>query len=416
MDTSTIPAPNSVEQFGLHRNLLDNLALKILYLGGELDLCELAARMRVSMRVVHEIFQSLRTGLLCEVKGMSNDTYVIIPTSGGRTRALELLALNQYAGPAPVSLRDYVQRVRTQTVRNFHVQQSEVDRAFAHLVLSPHILRQLGTALVSGTSIFLYGPTGTGKTSIAESMANAYHDQVLIPYAVEVEGQIITLYDPLIHRALERPTEEAGDGRWVRCRRPCVTVGGELTIEMLDLQFNPVSKFYVAPAQMRATNGVLIVDDFGRQRIRPEELLNRWTVPLDRRVDYLTLVGGSKIEVPFDLVVVFATNFDLARLADEAFLRRIRNKIMVNCVDRVQFHEIFRRLCCEFNLTYDGGVVEGLIHLLGSRFKQPLRPCYPLDIVQQICWEAQYEGRVPKLEGEAIARACDNYFGPQAAG
>jgi predicted ATPase with chaperone activity len=416
MDIPTIPTPNSVEQLGLHRNLLDDLALKILYLEGELNLSELAARMRVSQMVVHEIFQSLRDGLLCEAKGMSEGTYVIVPTSGGRTRALELLAQNQYAGPAPVSLSDYVKRVRTQTIRKSQVNQLEVDRAFAHLVLSPQILWQLGTALVSGTSVFLHGPTGTGKSSIAESMANAYHDQVLIPYAVEVEGQIITLYDPLVHRALERPREEAGDERWVRCRRPCVTVGGELTIDMLNLQINPVSKFYSAPVQMAANNGVLIVDDFGRQRIWPEELLNRWTVPLDRHVDYLTLVGGSKIEVPFDLFVVFATNLDPARLADEAFLRRIRNKIRVDCVDREQFHEIFRRLCCEFNINYDGGVVDDLIDLLGSRFKQPLRPCYPLDIVRQICWDAQYGGRVPKLEDEAIARACHNYFGPPTAG
>jgi predicted ATPase with chaperone activity len=416
MNTPTIPTPHNVEQLGLRRNLLDDLALKILYLEGELNLCELAARMRVSQMVAHEIFQSLRDGLLCEAKGMSEGTYVIIPTSGGRTRARELLALNQYAGPAPVSLSDYVKRVRMQTIRNSQMNQPEVDRAFAHLVLSPQTLWQLGTALVSGTSVFLYGPTGTGKSSIAESMVNAYHDQVWIPYAVEVEGQIITLYDPLVHRALERPREESGDERWVRCRRPSVTVGGELSIDMLNLQIDPVSKFYAAPVQMTANNGVLVVDDFGRQRIWPEELLNRWTVPLDRHVDYLTLVGGSKIEVPFDLFVVFATNLDPARLADEAFMRRIRNKIRVDCVDREQFHEIFRRLCREFNINYDGGVVDGLIDLLASRFKQPLRPCYPLDIVRQICWEAQYGGRVPKLEDEAIAQACHNYFGPATAG
>lgn len=410
MGTLTIPAPGRIEQFGLHRNLLEDLALKILYLEGEMDLAELGAQMRIDVGVVREIFESLRKHLLCEVKGMRAGNHVIAVSSEGRTRALELLVLNQYVGPAPVSLSDYVNRVQAQTVRNFRARPSAVGAAFAHLVLSPQMLRQLGTALVSGTSIFLYGPTGTGKTSIAQSIPNTYHDQVLVPYAVEVEGQIVTVYDPLVHRGLEGTSDEEFDRRWVRCRRPCITVGGELTIEMLDLQFNPVSKFYAAPVQMKANNGVLVVDDFGRQRLRPEELLNRWTVPLDRRVDYLSLVGGKKIEIPFDLFVIFATNIDPAQLADEAFLRRIHNKIKVDCVDSGQFQEIMRRLCNTYKLGYDSGVVEHFTNLLGKKYKQPLRPCYALDVIRHICWEAQYDGRLPELNLEVIETACRNYF------
>jgi hypothetical protein len=196
----------------------------------------------------------------------------------------------------------------------------------------------------------------------------------------------------------------------VRCRRPRVFVGGELTPEMLDLQLNPISRFYSAPLQMKANNGVLIVDDFGRQRIRPEDLLNRWIVPLDRRVDFLTLRGGKKFEIPFDLFVVFATNLNPMELADEAFMRRIQNKIRMGYPTPVQFKEIFRRCCDKFELAYTDELVSYFIDLLEVRYHQPLRPCYPLDIVHQITWSARYEGRKALLERESIDRACRNYF------
>lgn len=413
---ATLPAPKTVEATGVRRNVLEELALKILYQTVEMTLRELAARMRVSMSVIQEIFQSLRKGLLIEIKGLTEGTYLVTTTSDGKSRALELLALNHYAGPAPVSLDDYVTRVRAQSVRNFAVLPSEVERAFRHLVLSRPMMTQLGTALVSGTSIVLYGSTGTGKSSVAEAIPEVYHDRVWVPYAVEVDAQIITVYDPIVHRAAEAPApepssaEEATDGRWIYCRRPRVVVGGELTIDMLDLQFHPVSKFYVAPVQMKANNGALIIDDFGRQRMRPEELLNRWTVPLDRGVDFLTLVGGRKIDIPFDLFVVFATNLDPVQLADEAFLRRIHNKIRVDFMAPEQFKEIFRRLCNEAGLGYDPAVVDSLVEMLGKELKQPLRACYPKDIISQIRWAAQYQGVAPRLDRDTIAQACRNYF------
>ena len=412
MATATISAPQATEDVGIRRNLLEDLAVKILYLEGELSLQELAQKMRLNFAVVEELFQRMRKEQLCEVKGLVGAVYRIATTSQGKTRALELLSLNQYSGPAPVSLKDYVGRVRAQTVRDVDVHPTDLHRAFEHIVLSSQTLNQLGTAVVSGTSIFLYGPTGTGKTTIAEILPRIYNDSVWVPYAVEIDGQIITIYDSGVHERVDEPISEESDTRWVLCRRPRIVTGGELTLEMLDLQFNPIAKFYTAPIQMKANNGVLIVDDFGRQRVRPEEMLNRWIVPLDRHIDFLTLTGGKKFEIPFDLLVVFATNLDPAGLADDAFMRRIQNKIKIDNVTPKQFHDIFHRVCRKLELSYDPGVVDHLIEVLTTELKQPLRPCYPRDIVSQICWTARYEGKPPQLDRAALAQACRNYFLP----
>lgn len=409
MSSAAIAVPQSVRDIGVGRNLLEDLALKILYLEGELSLVDLAERVKLSLPIVEELFQRLRKEELCEVKGMAGGVHRIATSSQGKSRALELLSFNQYAGPAPVSLKDYVSRIRAQSLRDLDVHPPDVQRAFQRLVLSRETLDQLGAAVVSGRSIFLYGPTGTGKTSIAEILPDIYGDHVWVPYAVEVDGQIITVYDSVVHDCVDEAVPRESDGRWVLCRRPRVLAGGELTIEMLDLQFNASTKFYNAPLQMKANNGILIVDDFGRQRVRPEELLNRWIVPLDRRIDFLTLAGGKKFEVPFDLLVAFATNLDPAGLADEAFLRRIQTKIKVDYVTREQFHEIFRRVCADAGLVYDAAVVEDLIHILRES-RQPLRACYPRDIVQQICWAARYEGKRPELDATTVAQACRNYF------
>jgi predicted ATPase with chaperone activity len=362
---------------------------------------------------VEELFERLRKDQLCQVTGMDKGVHRITTTSGGKTRALELMSQNSYSGPAPVSLADYVDRVRAQGVKNMKVTPKDLHRAFEDLVLDARMLDQLGTAVLSGRALFLYGPTGTGKTTIAETLTRLFDlDRVWLPYAVEVDGQIITVYDSALHQKLEQPKAKTPDqdGRWVLCRRPRVMVGGELTIEMLDLQFNRSTKFYTGPLQMKANNGLLIVDDFGRQRVSPEELLNRWVVPLDRRIDFLTLAGGKKLEIPFDLFVVFATNLDPAKMVDEAFLRRIQTKIKVDFVSCEQFREIFRRACVQYNLEYDQTVVDELIRLIGMEFKEPLRACYPRDILRQIQWSSQYLQKEPRLDREAIAQACRNYF------
>jgi len=401
--------PETIEDLGIPRSLLDDLALKTLYVHGEMSLTELANGMHVSYAIVEELFPRLRKEQLCEVKGLVNLSHQIAITSRGREQAVELLSLDHYVGPAPVSLTDYATRVRAQSVREAEVRPEDVERALSHLVLTRETLIQVGTAVTSGRSLFLYGPSGTGKTSIAEAISRIYHDPVWIPHAVEIDAQIIAVYDARVHGKTDEQIPDSSDPRWVRCRRPCIVTGGELTLEMLDLQFNATSKVYSAPLQMKANNGVLIIDDFGRERIRPEELLNRWIVPLDRGIDFLTLAGGMKFEVPFDLFVAFATNLDPTSLADEAFLRRVPSKIKIDNCTPEQFHEISRLVCEEHKLTYDDAAVDELLGLLGGS-KQQLRPCYPRDIVRQICWAARYAGKQPHFDLTTVTQAYRSYF------
>ena len=403
--------PENVAELGIRQTIVEDLLLKVLYLSSPLSLRELSEQMHLSFPVVNELLRRMRAEQLCELKGMTGNIPNIAITSQGRARAAELFASNQYAGAAPVSLENYLQQVREQSVRHVEVHAPAVEQAFSHLVLDATVLDQLGTALNSGSSIFLYGPSGTGKSTIAAALAQVLSDdEVWIPHAVEVDGQIITVYDPHTHHRIGDPLSQVGDARWVPCQRPTVMVGGELTSEMLELQFNPVSKYYTAPVQMKANNGILIIDDFGRQRLRPEELLNRWVVPLDRRIDFLTLAGGKKVEVPFDPCVVFATNLDPAHLADEAFLRRIQTKIQLDAVTEQQFHAIFHAVCSTCGLQCDGETINELITVIRSDLKEPLRACHPRDLVNQVCWRARYQKTVPCLDRDTLLAAVKSYF------
>jgi hypothetical protein len=403
-------APESVAELGVRRPLLEELALKTIHVMAPPTLVELASMMCVSYHVADDLFRRLRSEQLSEVTGMTKNAPQIGLTSQGRSRALELLNLNQYVGAAPVSFSDYVRQTRCQSVRNVGVLPPDIHRAYSHLVLSETTLTKLGTALNSGTSIFLYGPSGTGKTAIASAIPKVFSDdRVWIPYAVQIDGQIVTVYDHHLHSKIEEPLPRDSDRRWVLCRRPTVLVGGELTFEMLELQLSPVTKFYTAPVQMKANNGVLIIDDFGRQRLRPDELLNRWVVPLDRGIDFLTMAGGMKVEIPFELFVVFATNLNPSALADPAFLRRIQSKIKVGAVSPAHFHDIFRQVCEEWGMEYRGELVDELITTIKRR-GEPLRACHPRDFINQIRWSARYEEREPVVDRDSLLTAVDAYF------
>ncbi len=402
---------NAAEGLGVRRSVVENLTLKTLFYLGEATIQELAEQLRIAPFIVEGVFQRLRKDQLIQAVGLGTGGHRVNLTSAGRSRALELLGVDQYVGPVPVSFADYVERVKAQSVRDMTITHADVADAFKDLVIDPAMLAQLGTAVTSGLAIFLYGPPGTGKTTVAEKLAEVFRkESVWVPYAIEVDGQIITVYDPHGHERIEGGGGLAGDNRWVRCRRPRLMVGGELTIDMLDLQYNPMTRFYTAPVQMRANNGFLIVDDFGRQRIAPADLLNRWVVPLDRRVDFLTMAGGKKLQIPFDLFVVFATNLDPATVVEEAFLRRIQTKVNLGKVTREQFHEIFRRVCVNAKIGYDEELVDDVMKRIEQEFEQPLRACHPRDLVNQIVWRAKFEQHEPALTLEGLHEACRAYF------
>ena len=410
MEATTLMVPHQIQRTGIRRGLLEDLALKLLYLNGEMSLNELSRQTCLSLAVIEEIFSFFRKEQLCEVKRMTAGSHVIVASAQGRQRASELLTLNQYTGPAPVSLADYRTRVTMQSIERVPVKPDDVTRAFYNMVLDQEMLTRLGTALTSGTSLFLHGPSGTGKTTISAAIPDVYNDRVWVPHAIEVDNQIISVFDPGVHRADPDAEPQDSDRRWVLCRRPYVVAGGELAAEMLDLEFNANSRFYTAPLQLKANNGVLVLDDFGRQQMRPDELLNRWMTPLDRRVDFLTLPGGRKFEISFDVLVVFSTNLAPLQLADEVFLRRIPSKIKVGYATPEQFLEILRRQCQQRLVSYDPGVLEHLVEFITNDMKQSLAQCYPRDLINQIIWAARYSDTKPRLTRESVEEACRLHF------
>jgi predicted ATPase with chaperone activity len=408
-----LKVPESLVELGIRRAHVQDLALKMIYVRGLSSTREMAAAMRLGNKLASEIFRQLRSELLIEVTGMSENNPQFVLTSRGRSLALELLAASQYVGSVPVPLESYVQQVRRQSVRDVQVHPQDIRRTFDDLVLEEATLNKLGTALNSGSSIFLYGPAGAGKTVIATTLPRALaNDCVWIPYAVQIEGEIVSVFDAHVHKEVADVTVEDSDPRWVLCHRPTVLVGGELSLDMLDLQMNPISKFYTAPVQMKANNGVLIIDDFGRQRMTPQELLNRWVVPLDRRIDFVTLAGGRHVEIPFELLVVFATNLDPSTLADPAFLRRIQTKIRIDSPSVEEFKRIFSRVCSTVGIPYEESVVDELIHEIQDKRQERLRACHPRDIVNQVRWAARYENRPPKLDRSSMLTAVASYFVP----
>ncbi len=406
--TYTPKAPDSLQHLDIPVRLVEDLILRYLYSKGAGRISELSNALKLSFPVIDAVFQQMRQRQLFEVTGLNGKDYAFTLSGIGREHALNRLQISHYSGPAPVSVKNYFTAVRKQTA-TIQVNRPFIKTALSDLVLTDKLLDQLGPALISKNSIFLYGPTGNGKTSIVKRLLRVFEDAILIPYAVEVDGQIIVLYDPAVHERIESNVT-AIDPRWVLCRRPCILVGGELEPKMLELQMEESSKVYAAPLQMRANNGILIIDDFGRQILSPQYLLNRWIVPLDRRVDYLTLRYGVKFQIPFEMIVVFSTNLDPNDLADEAFLRRIQNKIYVGPADPEVFDKIFYRIIEEKNIPHLPNCEETLRQLCLNRGPKELRACYPGDIIDIIIATSKYESTPLEINEANLKRAVELYF------
>ncbi|MGO9555506.1 MAG: AAA family ATPase [Syntrophobacteraceae bacterium] len=406
----TPKAPHSLEELDIPQSVVADLMLRRLYKEGKSDLDSLGRSLRLSFRVVHSVFQHLREQKVFEVTGMSGNNYSFCLTYAGRELAEMRLKFSQYCGPAPVSLQSYTAAVNAQ-IAKVALTHDLLRKVLSDLVVTEQFLDQIGPALISQSSLFLYGPSGNGKTSIAVRLQRIYGDSILIPYAVECDGQIIVLYDPAVHCRVDNGNANGnGDPRWVTCERPCIVVGGELDISMLELQLDANSGVYAAPVQMKANNGILVIDDFGRQLVSPRNLLNRWILPLDRHVDYLALSYGMKFQVPFALMVVFATNLDPRELADEAFMRRIRNKVYVEPCEPGVFDDIFDRLVSEKKLKSEPGSAEHLRTLCVQAGNGELRACYPVDILNIIVSISAYEQRPVEITRAKLERAASIYF------
>jgi hypothetical protein len=418
-------APVTIEETGLSYEQLKQLVLKMLY-AGEVTGLVLSDKLCLQYVLLEALVEHLRHEKLIEVRGASGSGsagYRYALTDLGRERAGTYFEGNGYVGPAPVPLKQYTAAMQTLKEQRGFLDRDRIAGGFTHLVVSAETLDQLGPAVNSGKSLFLYGPPGNGKTVVAEGIGRALGGDMYVPWALDVDGQIITIFDPVNHEPLEDEQASGSiikaverDRRWVRIRRPVVTVGGELTLEMLDLSFNAIARFYEAPLQLKANGGVFVVDDFGRQRIRPRDLLNRWIVPLESRVDFLTLHTGKKFEMPFDVLIVFATNLNPESLADEAFLRRIPYKIYAKNPTLDEFGRIFALNCKRKNIAYDPVIIE----YLTRRYYEPrgleMRSCHPRDIVEQVVDICRYQNKPLVITRELLDQACRSYFLEEQAG
>jgi len=410
------PEPQTIEQTGLTLGFLADLALKTLYLRGQMSMSDIAGALGLSIQgVTDKIMDFLKTELLVGIRGgagISSAAYQFVIVDRGSEKAQEALARSQYVGKAPVPLATYVAAVQRQSISNIHVTPEDLARAFAHMVIPRETLAQLGPAVNSGKSIFLFGPPGNGKTTIGEVLVSLMRGEVVLPYAVEIDQQVIKIFDQVYHRpVMEQAASDRlrFDHRWIISKRPIVMTGGELTLETLDLIYDETSKFYEAPFQMKANGGIFMVDDFGRQRVSPKDLLNRWIVPLEKRVDYLTLHTGKKIEIPFDMLIIFSTNLDPADLVDEAFLRRIRYKIGIEAPTVAQYEEIFKRMCARKNIEYRAESMSQILAIYRTK-NIGLRSCHPRDIIEQLIDTARFLGQPPALTSQLVEMACESYF------
>ncbi len=420
--------PTRWEDLGLDLPILFELTLRTIYNRGQSTGAEIANEMAVPFTVMNPVFQAMRKQSLVDIvsqKGNSGDAsfvYEIKPPKG--TAALQdALEKTTYVGPAPVPFTDYVESVMAQTIKRLMVTRRSIRRAFEDLIITDDAFNEIGPAINSAQSIFFFGYPGNGKTSVAERITRLMGDSIYVPHAIEASGSIIKVYDPIQHTIVNEKdqgpdvTETAflkratsSDQRYVKVKRPTIVVGGELTLPMLDLKYNPVGKYYEAPLQMKANGGIFMIDDFGRQQVRAMDLLNRWIVPLEKKYDYLNTINGTKIEVPFDQLLIFSTNLDPHQLADEAFLRRIKFKIEIRDPDESQYRRIWELVCQGKRVEFDERGIDYLIRKWYVPTKRPFRMCQPRDILDQMMSIAKYNMERVNFSPDLIDAACATYF------
>lgn len=413
------PRPSALTDIGLAADNITELVLKSLYTG-EASGTEVAERVHLPYALLEGIIEHARVERLVEVRsagGTGTAAYRYGLTDLGRDRAGQLLDACAYVGPAPVPLSQYLAHMARVSGTSVPIDHERVAAGLHPLVLSPQIVDQLGPAITARRALFLYGAPGNGKSAMGAGIGRVLGGDLYIPHALDIDGQIVQLFDPVTHTEVRDEAESAlirsadsTDQRWARIKRPVITVGGELTLDMLDLTFNPTSSFYEAPVQLKANGGVLVMDDFGRQRVPARDLLNRWIVPLEAQVDFLTLHTGRKFEIPFDVLIVFATNLDPRSLADEAFLRRIPYKVLAQNPTYEQFCHIFSQVCRGHGLTFDPAMAEYLREEYYLARGIEMRGCHPRDLLNQVVTLCRYHKREPEVTTELLDAVCATYF------
>ena len=417
------PVPKSAEETGLETNFLLNCLLRTMYISALQTIPEISEQIKLTRAVIEELLAFAKKEALVEIRGPSEKNLNIMRyalTNAGKERASEALRRCEYIGPVPIPLELFQTQVQKQTITNEVIGIEKLQKALSHLVLSEEIVRKLGPAANSGRAVLIYGSAGNGKTSIAEAIVNAFEQPVYIPYCIEADGQIIKIYDPSVHLPFPVSADTDGysnpiflphlehDPRWVRCRRPYIITGGELTLEMLDLEFDVHSKYYEAPLQMKAIGGIFVIDDFGRQRVRPHELLNRWIFPLERKVDYLTLHTGKKFALLFDQLVIFATNFPPQELMDPAQLRRVHYKMKIDPPTEAEYREIFQRICDSYGLGFTEDMMNYLLHSFYLKHKVPFAGFHPKFIAEHVIAACNYLGTTPQITQELLTDSLEN--------
>ncbi len=420
------PLAKTVEQTGLDDNFLLNCLLRTMYISALQTIPELSQQIKLTRGVIEELLTFAKKEALVEIRGPSEKNYNIMRyalTKAGKERASEALRRCEYIGPVPVQLETYQVQVQKQTITNEVVSIEKLKNSLSHLVLSEDVVRRLGPASNSGRAVLIYGAAGNGKTSIAEALVSAFEQPVYIPYAIEADGQIIKIFDLSTHVPFPSTTNTNGsngdshpmflpqleyDPRWVRCRRPYIITGGELTLEMLDLDFDPHSKYYEAPLQMKAIGGIFVIDDFGRQRVRPHDLLNRWIFPLERKLDYLTLHTGKKFALLFDQLVIFATNFPPEEIMDPAQLRRVHYKLKINPPTAEEYKEIFRRICDSYGLEFSEEIMADLVNNYYIKHKVPFAGFHPKFIAEHVIAACNYLGTPPRITRQLLTDSLEN--------